>query len=83
MTSAQRFFGNPYIPELIDGILIVCAPRRFAISKELTRQLARRSLEFYLDCWFQTGPTAWIKYLQFYILPAEVKIQHPVGTSPY
>ena len=83
MTSAQRFFGNPNIPELIEGILIDCAPIRFAISKELTRQLARRSLEFYSDYWFQTGPTAWITYLQFYILPAEVKVQHPVGNSPY
>ena len=83
MTLAQRSFGNPYIPELIEGILIDCAPIRFAISKELTRQLARRSLEFYSDCWFQTGPTAWITYLQFLMLPPEVKVQHPVGTSPY
>lgn len=65
MISAQRSFGNPYIPELIEGILIELTLRSLAISKELTRQLARRSMEFYSDCLFQTGPTAWITYLQY------------------
>jgi len=47
--SAQSYFGNPKIPELIEGILIDSTSRSLAISRELTRQLARRSLEISSD----------------------------------
>jgi len=55
--SAQSYFGNPKIPELIEGILIEGTSRSLAISRELTRQLARRSLDISSVYSFHLGPT--------------------------